>query len=54
MTKAIISCAITGSLHTPTMSEFLPLPPVQIAEVRKARAKIGSCLSRGGKDKVDS
>ena len=29
--KVIISCAITGSVHTPTMSEHLPLTPDRIA-----------------------
>jgi uncharacterized protein (DUF849 family) len=29
--KAIITCAITGSIHTPTMSEYLPVTPQQIA-----------------------
>ena len=29
--KIIISCAITGSIHTPTMSEALPITPDQIA-----------------------
>ncbi|GIT48795.1 MAG: hypothetical protein Ct9H300mP14_07230 [Gammaproteobacteria bacterium] len=30
--KVIITCASTGSIHTPTMSEYLPLTPEQIAE----------------------
>ncbi|HOQ42722.1 MAG TPA: 3-keto-5-aminohexanoate cleavage protein [Smithellaceae bacterium] len=30
--KAIITCAITGSIHTPTMSEYLPVTPQQIAD----------------------
>ncbi|MBT4263379.1 MAG: 3-keto-5-aminohexanoate cleavage protein, partial [Deltaproteobacteria bacterium] len=29
--KAIITCAITGSVHTPTMSDYLPITPKQIA-----------------------
>lgn len=29
--KVIISCAVTGSVHTPTMSKYLPLTPDQIA-----------------------
>lgn len=32
MSKAIISAAITGGIHTPTMSEYLPITPDQIAE----------------------
>jgi hypothetical protein len=30
--KIIISCAITGSVHTPTMSEYLPITPSQIVD----------------------
>ncbi|MGH7086368.1 MAG: 3-keto-5-aminohexanoate cleavage protein, partial [Acetobacteraceae bacterium] len=29
--KVIISCAITGSIHTPSMSEALPVTPDEIA-----------------------
>ncbi len=32
MSKAIITAAITGSIHTPTMSPYLPITPDQIAE----------------------
>jgi uncharacterized protein (DUF849 family) len=38
MSKAIITAAITGSIHTPTMSPHLPITPDQIAdEVLRAR-----------------
>ncbi|RQR24598.1 3-keto-5-aminohexanoate cleavage protein [Burkholderia sp. Bp9142] len=30
--KVIITCAITGSVHTPSMSPYLPITPDQIAE----------------------
>ena len=30
--KVIISCAITGSIHTPSMSPYLPITPKQIAD----------------------
>jgi uncharacterized protein (DUF849 family) len=30
--KAVITAAITGSIHTPTMSEYLPISPQQIAD----------------------
>jgi len=30
--KAVITAAITGSIHTPTMSEYLPITPKQIAD----------------------
>jgi uncharacterized protein (DUF849 family) len=32
MAKVIITAAITGSIHTPTMSPYLPITPEQIAE----------------------
>jgi len=32
MSKVIITAAITGSIHTPTMSEYLPISPKQIAD----------------------
>ena len=28
--KVIITCAITGAIHTPTMSPYLPITPEQI------------------------
>ena len=30
MSKLIITAAITGSVHIPTMSDYLPLTPEQI------------------------
>ena len=30
--KVIVSCAITGAIHTPTMTPHLPVTPQQIAE----------------------
>ncbi|ORL47698.1 3-keto-5-aminohexanoate cleavage protein [Pseudomonas putida] len=30
--KIIITCAVTGAMHTPTMSEYLPITPEQIAQ----------------------
>ena len=32
MSKAIVTAAITGSIHTPTMSPHLPITPQQIAD----------------------
>ena len=32
MSKLIITAAITGSVHIPTMSDYLPLTPEQIVE----------------------
>ncbi len=42
--KAIISCAITGGVHTPTMSEYLPCTPEEIAEEAIAAAKAGAAI----------
>jgi uncharacterized protein (DUF849 family) len=43
--KAIITAAITGSIHTPTMSEYLPITPQQIADdaVRAYEAGAAVC-----------
>ena len=30
--KVIITCAVTGSIHTPTMSPHLPITPDEIAD----------------------
>jgi len=32
MSKAIITAALTGSIHTPTMTPYLPITPKQIAD----------------------
>ena len=42
--KVIITCASTGSIHTPTMSEYLPLTPKQIAEQSIAAAEAGAAI----------
>ena len=42
--KIIISCAITGSIHTPTMSENLPITPEQIAVSAIDAAKAGAAI----------
>ena len=42
--KVIITCASTGSIHTPTMSEYLPLTPQQIAEQSIAAAQAGAAI----------
>ncbi len=40
----IISCAITGSLHTPSMSPYLPITPEQIAAESIAAAEAGAAI----------
>ncbi|WP_345816580.1 3-keto-5-aminohexanoate cleavage protein [Paraburkholderia sp. PREW-6R] len=42
--KVIISCAITGATHTPSMSEFLPLTPAQIASQSIEAAHAGAAI----------
>jgi len=42
--KVIISCAVTGAVHTPTMSPYLPLTPDQIAEQSIAAAQAGAAI----------
>jgi len=42
--KVIISCAVTGSVHTPSMSPHLPLTPEQIAEQAIAAAEAGAAI----------
>jgi len=44
MGKVIISCAVTGSAHTPTMSDALPITPEQIAEQSIAAAQAGAAI----------
>ncbi len=40
--KVIINCAITGAIHTPTMSEYLPIQPEDIARQAIDAAKAGA------------
>ncbi len=42
--KVIVSCAITGSIHTPTMSPYLPITPAQIASEAIGAAKAGASI----------
>ena len=42
--KVIITCAITGSVHTPTMSPYLPITPSEIAEQAVDAAKAGATI----------
>lgn len=44
MSKVIISCAITGGAHTPSMSPHLPITPEQIAEESIAAAQAGAAI----------
>lgn len=42
--KVIISVAITGGIHTPTMSDALPITPDQIADQAIAAAQAGAAI----------
>jgi len=42
--KVIISCAITGSIHTPSMSPHLPVTAAQIAQSALGAAQAGAAI----------
>lgn len=42
--KVIITCAVTGSIHTPTMTEHLPITPDQITAEAIAAAEAGAAM----------
>ena len=42
--KVVISCAVTGAAHTPSMSEFLPFTPEQIAQQATDAARAGAAI----------
>lgn len=42
--KVIITCAVTGAMHTPTMSDALPITPDQIADEAVAAAEAGASI----------
>ncbi len=42
--KVIITCAITGAIHTPTMSPHLPITPEQIADSAIGAAEAGAAI----------
>lgn len=44
MAKVIISCAITGSVHTPSMSPHLPITPDEIARESIEAAEAGAAI----------
>src|SRR4030042_1311312 len=41
--KVVIRCALTGSIHIPSLSPYLPLPPAQIAQ-----GAVGACEAGAG------
>lgn len=44
MSKIILSCAITGSIHTPSMSPYLPVTGAEIASQAIGAAKAGATI----------
>src|SRR5512144_2744815 len=42
--KVIITCAITGSIHTPSMSPHLPVTPQEIADAAVGAAAAGAAI----------
>jgi len=42
--KVIITCAVTGSIHTPTMSPHLPVTPDEIADQAVESAQAGAAI----------
>jgi uncharacterized protein (DUF849 family) len=42
--KVIITCAVTGSIHTPSMSPYLPITPRQIADAAVGAAQAGAAI----------
>jgi uncharacterized protein (DUF849 family) len=42
--KVIISCAVTGAIHTPSMSPYLPVTPTEIAEASIAACEAGAAI----------
>jgi uncharacterized protein (DUF849 family) len=42
--KVIITCAVTGAIHTPSMSRYLPITPAEIAAEAVAAANAGAAM----------
>ncbi len=42
--RVIITCAVTGSIHTPTMSPHLPITPTEIADAAIGAAEAGAAI----------
>lgn len=52
--KVIVTCAVTGSIHTPSMSPHLPITPDQIASQAIEAAEAGaSILHLHARDPID-
>src|SRR5947209_1909818 len=42
--KVIITCAVTGAIHTPSMSPALPVTPSEIADAAVGAAEAGAAI----------
>ena len=42
--KVIITCAVTGAIHTPSMSPYLPVTPEQITQAAIGAAEAGAAI----------
>jgi uncharacterized protein (DUF849 family) len=42
--KVIITCAVTGAIHTPSMSPYLPVTPQEIADASVGAAEAGAAI----------
>jgi uncharacterized protein (DUF849 family) len=42
--KVVITCAVTGSIHTPSMSPYLPITPDQIADQAIEAVEAGAAI----------
>ena len=42
--KVIITCAVTGAIHTPSMSPHLPITPEQIIDEAVAASEAGAAI----------
>lgn len=54
MTKTIMTCAITGSIHTPAVSDALPVTPKDIGYRALAAAQAGAAIPHLHAGKPDS
>jgi uncharacterized protein (DUF849 family) len=44
MSKVIITCAVTGAIHTPSMSPYLPVTPEEIIDAAVGAAEAGAAI----------
>ncbi|HEY7687336.1 MAG TPA: 3-keto-5-aminohexanoate cleavage protein [Dongiaceae bacterium] len=42
--KVVITCAVTGSIHTPTMTPYLPITPDEVAQAAIGAAEAGAAI----------